>query len=206
MNEKKEIIKAIENLQKGNIICFETDTIVALACDATNENSVNKIYKLKKRDKKKPFSIFTANINDAKKYADFSYKTEVIAKKFWPGALTIILPSKKNNILAKNINSESKNIAIRIPSNEFTLEILKIFNKPLVATSTNYSGQKPATTIEEAKLYFKSSISYTEDIKVNSTKNASTIIQIINNEISIIRKGDISFTAIMKASEQTNSS
>lgn len=188
---KKHVINAVESLENGNIICFPTDTILALGCNALNTKSIDEIYKLKGRKKSIPLSILVSDLKSAKEYANFSSKAELLAKKFWPGSLTIVVPIKENNILPSNINSGLNNIGIRVPSNLLALEILKKFNKPIVATSANYSGNPPATTIKEAKNYFYSKIRYISYQDTEPTNIASTVIEINNDQISVLRKGSV---------------
>ena len=126
----------------GSIFIYPTDTIYGIGCDAENKKLVNKIRAIKHRDTK-PFSIIAPSIDYILKNCEVDKK---IVSKFLPGPYTLILKKKDKNFL-KHV-SETESIGIRIPNHPF-VKILQKTAKPIITTSVNLSGQKPANCINE---------------------------------------------------------
>jgi len=196
MTQLIQIISAIKN---GNILCLPTDTLYSLSCDATNNNAVKKIFQAKGRDFNKPLPIFVHNLKQAKQYAFFNDKALLLAEKFWPGALTLILPLKINSNLSKYVYGSNKNIAIRIPKHQLLLQILREIQLPLVATSANRSATPNKFTLEEVKTDFKEQINlYVENNEPVQINEPSTIIDCCTEKIIITRQGKVTIKDITR--------
>ncbi|MFA6190539.1 MAG: L-threonylcarbamoyladenylate synthase [Candidatus Staskawiczbacteria bacterium] len=136
---KNNINKIITALKKGAVLVFPTDTVYGLVCDASNKKAVEKIFKIKKRDKSKPLGVFVKDIKTAFKIAVVKKEYEKFLKN---NKNTVILKSR----LRQGFGGRSKKtIGIRIPKYKFLNLILDEFKKPIAQTSANISG-KPATT------------------------------------------------------------
>ena len=192
---KEGIEKASEIINEGGIVIFPTDTVYGIGCNPYNKESVEKIYKIKSRDIMKSLPVLTYSIETAEKIVEFDQFTKKIVKKFWPGPLTVILKVTDKKI-KESLNLENK-IAIRIPDHKCTLELLKKCNF-LVGTSANISGNLPYTDPEEC---LKNLENY--DIFVDggiiTSKGESTIIEIENEKIKIIREGSLTKDEILQS-------
>ena len=191
---KEGIEKAAKIINQGGIAIFPTDTVYGIGCNPYNKESVKRIYEIKSREFSKPFPILAYSKKIVEKIAFFDEFSKKIAEKFWPGPLTIILKSFDEN-LKKSLNVTGK-IAIRVPNHKCTLELLKKCNF-LVGTSANISGQSSFTNPDEC---FKNIQNY--DIFVDggtiTSKAESTIIEIENEKIKIIREGSLSQEEIFR--------
>lgn len=158
-----------------------TDTIYGIVGLALDKEIVERIYKIKGRDLKKPMVVLISSISDLSNV--FGIKPQVsILKEFWPGNVSVILPCEKFPHIHRGLNT----IAFRVPNKKELIEILKETG-PLIATSANKEGEKPASTIEEAKEYFKEEIDFYIDGGV-SKKEPSILVNFKNeNEIEILR-------------------
>lgn len=191
-------IKLINNcLKNGGVICFPTETICALSCDATQLDAINKIYKIKARDKAKPLSILLPNIEEAKKYVVVDRKAEALIKKFSPGPVTYVLPNK-------DLPNWPESVGIRIPDHSIAQEILKNYPHPLVGTSVNISGEESARTIDdipdELREYIDMIIKDSPPPQLHPHESglASTIVDLsTEGKVSIIREGAISGDRIL---------
>ena len=188
------IEKAIQIVKQGGIVIFPTDTVYGIGCDPYNKKSVKKIYDLKSREFSKPFPILVDSKETAKKIVEFDEITEKISEKFWPGPLTIILKLTDDK-LKKSLNLEEK-IAIRIPSNKCMLKLLKKCNF-LVGTSANISNQ-PSFSDPNECLKNMQNFDVFIDGGIIDSKGESTIIEIENEKIKIIREGSLSKNEIIK--------
>jgi len=177
--------KAAKLLSEGAIGVIPTDTIYGICASALNKKAVQKVYKLRKRNLKKPCIILISTITDLKKF-DVKLKNwqRKILEKIWPSKISVVLPSKSSKFFY--LHRGTKTLAFRLPKNKLILEILKI-SGPLIAPSANFEGKNPAKTINEAKKYFKNKVFYLNRGKLKS--KPSTIIDLTSNKIKIIRKG-----------------
>ena len=193
--DKEGINKAAKIISHGGIAIFPTDTVYGMGCDPYNKTSIEKIYKIKARDAAKSVPILTHSVETAEKIVQFDQLTRKIVEKNWPGPLTVILKVKDAKI-KESLNLKNK-IAIRIPDHKCTLELLKKCEF-LVGTSANVSGDLPYTDPEKC---FKNLQNY--DVFVDggtiTSKGESTIIEIEDEEIKIIREGSLTKEEILQS-------
>ncbi len=184
-------MKTIANkIIDGGIGVIPTDTVYGLVCDALNIDSVDKIYKLKKRDYNKPLVILISNIEMLKRCVKNINELEFdIINRYWPGELTIVF--KKSNYIPDIVAGGTDEIAIRMPNNIELIELINSIDRPLVATSANVSSKETITNIEMLEDSIKNNIDFIID-GGNINNNASTIIKVIDNKIKVYREGNIS--------------
>ena len=192
--DQEGIKKASEVINDGGIAVYPTDTVYGIGCDPFNKKAVKKIYDIKSRDNSKPLPVLVYSVEIVKRIAVLDEKAEKIVEKFWPGPLTIIVKLTDKN-LKKSLCLNDK-IAIRIPDHKCTLELLKRCNF-LVGTSANISGHTSFTNPDEC---FRNIENY--DIFVDggiiTSKTESTIIEVENEKIKIIREGLLSKQDILE--------
>jgi len=183
--QDKGIKKAVEIIENGGVIIFPTDTVYGIGCNPYDTNAVKKIYEIKSREKIKSLPVLASSIQIVKQISIIDEFTEKIIKKYWPGPLTLILKLKDKN-LKKSLNLENK-IAVRIPNSECTLKLLNKCNL-LVGTSANISGESSFTNPQECMKNVKNYDVFVDGGTITS-KGESTIIEIENEKIHIIREG-----------------
>lgn len=184
------IIQAVRFLRNGGVISFPTETVYALAADATNKNAIERIYKIKGREFNKPLAVLVKNTRQAEELVQCNEAFFKLAAKFSPGPISYILPVKKNIKLYANQGLAS--LGVRIPDNKTALQILEAADFPVAATSTNPSGKKEATSANEVKDYFSSQIDMIIDSDDKCSGRASTIIDLCQLPPQILRVGEIS--------------
>ncbi|MFB5635758.1 MAG: L-threonylcarbamoyladenylate synthase [Nitrosopumilus sp.] len=192
--DKEGIRTASQIINKGGIVVFPTDTVYGIGCDPYNKTSVEKIYEIKSRDITKSLPVLTHSKETAKKIAQFNTITEKIADKFWPGPLTMILKVTDDKI-KESLNLKDK-IAIRVPNQKCTLELLQKCNF-LVGTSANVSGNSSHTNPKDC-LQSLEGYDVFVDGGIISGKGESTIIEIENSKIKIIREGSLNKEEILQ--------
>ncbi len=135
----EEIQACVKTLREGGLILYPTDTVWGIGCDAVNNEAVNKIFSLKKREAGKSMLILASDINMVSRYV---MGLPEIAVELFDNAttpLTLILPEAVN--LARDVPASDQSVGIRIPHDAFCLEVLKTFRRPIVSTSANFSGE-----------------------------------------------------------------
>ena len=179
------IRKSVEIIENGGVIIFPTDTVYGIGCNPYDANAVKKIYEIKSREKIKSLPVLASSIEIVKQISIIDEFTEKIIKKYWPGPLTLILKLKDKN-LKESLNLEDK-IAVRIPNSVCTLKLLNKCNL-LVGTSANVSGDSSFTDPQECMKNVKNYDIFVDGGTITS-KGESTIIEIENEKIRIIREG-----------------
>lgn len=163
-----------------------TDTIYGLVGSALSQRAVKRIYKVRKRNPKKPFIILISSIKDL---SHFGIRLDVKTRKFlenlWPGPVSVILACTDKQFFCLHRGANS--LAFRLPKPQWLRKFLKKTG-PLAAPSANPEGFTPAKTVKEAKRYFGSSVDFYVDVgKLESLP--STLIEVKNGKIKVIRKG-----------------
>ncbi len=155
---EEDIKKACEVLSNGGIILYPTDTIWGIGCDATNENAVKKVYKIKQRTDSKSMLVLldsSAKIDYyISEFPDIALDLIELSDK----PLTIIYSGAKN--LASNIIAEDGSVGIRITQEKFSKELCRRFKKPIVSTSANISGKASPANFQEIDSALVNAVDY----------------------------------------------
>lgn len=180
-------------LKKGGIIVFPTDTVYGLGGDALKSRAVKKIFKIKKREAKKPLPVMVRDIEMARQFSYFDSKIEKVLNEVWPGAVTVIL-KKRSNVLVEAACGENT-IGFRIPAHEFCEALIEKYSRPITLTSANISGSPSATNLEEILRDFRENVLkpdlIIEERKLSSGQ-ASTVLDLTRPSPRITRLGPVS--------------
>ena len=163
----------ISVLKNGGVVTHPTDTCYGLACDPFNEDALRKLRALKGMPDDKPITIMVSDMGEAQKYGVFSRKAFEIGSEGWPGDLTLIL---------SRVDGDGT-VGIRVPGDDFTLEMLKRFGGPLTTTSANLHGEKPPYSAEES---LKGD--YVVDFGRIPENKPSRIVRVMGDSIEMIRE------------------
>jgi len=184
--QKRLIDKAVELIKEGGVIAYPTDTLYGLGCDIYNKKAIQRIYQIKKRDLKKPFSFICSDLKNISLYAQVTNQAYKIMKRCLPGPYTFILLGTK--LVPKIMVTKRKTVGIRVPNNNICLSLVKSLGHPIISTSVGLSGGgvlSDPSLIEET---FGSKIDLTIDGGLPANQ-PSTIISLIDDEIEVIREG-----------------
>lgn len=194
----KEGIKiAAKIIKEGGLVAFPTETVYGLGANALNAKAVKRIFEVKKRPADNPLIIHIADFEQIYELAkEVPSKAKLLAKKFWPGPLTIVLPKKEN--VPKITTGYLETVAIRMPCHEIALELIKESNLPIAAPSANISGKPSATCAEHVIEDFYGKIECIIDGGPTSIGVESTIIDITTEPPILLRPGGISKEEIEK--------
>ena len=151
---RKIVPEIVEAFKNGKVLVIPTETVYGLLADATNDEAVEKVFRIKKRPRTKAIAVFIRSIREAKKLAFINKKQEKFLKKVWPGKVTVILKRKPNCGLSKKLFANKKIIGLRISSSRLINKLVKEINKPLTTTSANISGKPASTKIKEVLKQF----------------------------------------------------
>lgn len=151
-----DLQRATHLILSGDLVAFPTETVYGLGADATSDHACAKIYQTKGRPSNNPLIVHVASIEAAREIAMFDELAETLAAKFWPGPLTLVLPLKPNAGVAKTVTAGLGTVAIRIPSHEIALELIRATGRPIAAPSANPSGYVSPTSAAHVRKNFPS--------------------------------------------------
>lgn len=171
-------------ISQGAVGVLPTDTVYGLVCAATNEAAVKRLYKLKNRNRK-PGTVIAADINQL---IELGIKHRYIKpiELVWPGPISVVLPHHIS-YLSQSVGSQP----FRIPDDPKLLTFL-LKTGPLLTSSANQPSEPVSETIEQAEKYFQNAVDFYVNGGVRADRQASTIIQVIDDSLEILREGDIS--------------
>ncbi len=183
-----QIDAAIKVLKEGGVILYPTDTVWGLGCDATNENAVEKIFKIKERSDSKSLITLASDIDMVCRYVQEVPEIAVSLVEVNDKPMTIIYPGAVG--LAKNVIAEDGSAGIRIPMSDFCVKLISKFRRPIVSTSANISGDATPKYFEEISQDIKDRVDFVFDhsCEDTATHQPSQIIKVgLTSEIEIIR-------------------
>lgn len=177
----------LEKDLRGKVIVFETDTVYGIGCLFDDLPSVRRIYEIKNREYHKPMAILCADVDQVKSLVESFDLIAPYARRYWPGALTLICPKKP--AVADLVTAGGSTVGVRIPDDPVALTILKRFG-PMVTTSLNQSGEPAVLRFQDA-LKYAETVDYLVDGK-DLSELASTVYDPLNRKI--LRQGKIVIT------------
>ncbi|MEA3361226.1 MAG: L-threonylcarbamoyladenylate synthase [Thermodesulfobacteriota bacterium] len=184
--QKRFIDRVVQELDRGGVIIYPTDTFYGIGCDLFNKKAIQRIYQIKRRPLKKPFSFVCSDLKNISLYAQVSNFAYRIMKRSLPGPYTFILEGTK--LVPKLMLTKRRAVGIRVPENKICLEIVKELGRPIVSTSVQ---------LDEPSLIhdtYSSLLDLVIDGGVISYE-PSTIVSLIDDNLEVIRrgKGEVNF-------------
>lgn len=192
-NDKGAIQKALEILQKGGLVAFPTDTVYGVGALAFDAIAVESIYTAKKRPVEKAIPILLGGPGDLNKVT--AYVPPIAAKlaaRFWPGALTLIVPKHSN---LPEIISAGTTVGVRVPDHPIARKLLTA-SGPMAVTSANLSGQDNPLSAEDVKRQLNGRIPLILDGGETPGGVPSTVVSCLGTEPVILREGPITWKDI----------
>jgi len=188
----RQVNRVVDCLKQGGVIAYPTDTIYGIGCDIFNRKGVRKIYQIKQRDPRKPFSFICADLSDVSNYAQVSNFAYKIMRRHLPGPYTFVLEATR--AVPDLLTTRQKTVGIRIPNNPIAQAIVRELGHPLVTTSANISGDHVMNDPAD----IDQSLGRMLDIVIDGgvlPGDPSTVISLIDDRIEVLREGcgDISW-------------
>lgn len=181
---EKVLQECLENLEQEKVICIPTDTCYGLSCVYDSVTAKAQIADFKKTPKDKPLTMIVSSIKMVYDYCEVSSLAAQLIEEYWPGPLTLLLPSKFSDDY----------IGVRLPDHNFLQSLVTKLQKPIFSTSANLSGQKEAYSIDELSQQFKGELAGVDFILDNGVldfNQPSTILKIVGDKLELIREGSL---------------
>ncbi len=188
---------AADQIRAGEVLGMPTDTFYGLAADPFNLRAVDRVYEIKTRSRHKPLSLLIESVEQAEELAlSLPEEFDQLARKFWPGPLTVII--RAGSRLPLKVTANTGNVALRIPQSKIALAVVQAAGIPITATSANLSGAAECTTAEAVRDQLQDRIAIIVDGGTSPREVASTIVDLTDSEARwrILREGAIPATEI----------
>jgi tRNA threonylcarbamoyl adenosine modification protein (Sua5/YciO/YrdC/YwlC family) len=199
-NPESSLVKyAADQIRSGEVLGMPTDTFYGLAADPFNLRAVDKVYEIKTRSRHKPLSLLIESTDQAEELAKpLPEEFYALARKFWPGPLTIIV--KAGSRLPLKVTANTGNVALRVPNAKIPRAIVAAAAIPITATSANLSGAAECTSADQVHDQLHGRINIIVDGGDSPRDVASTIIDLTDDSARwrIIREGAIAANEISK--------
>ena len=180
------IRKAIEVLNDGGIIVYPTDTVYGIGCDLFNKRAIEKIYEIKKRSVKQPFSFVCSDLSDISQYAVVSNYTYKIMRHFLPGPYTFILGASK--LVPKILLPKRKTVGIRVPDNKICLTLVSEFGHPIISTSVKSKQNEIMADPVDMHEELKNKVDLVIDGGILGSE-LSSVISLVDDIPEVVREG-----------------
>ena len=199
LNPESEIIALAANIIKsGGLVAFPTETVYGLGANALDPEAVSRIYLAKGRPSDNPLILHVSNLSQAESLVHMNDKARMLAKRFWPGSLTLVLPAKE--IIPSKTRGGLETAAIRCPDNAVALELIKASGVPIAAPSANTSGRPSPTDSDSVYNDMNGKIDLILDSDSIKVGIESTVIDISDPErVLLLRPGGMSRALIEEA-------
>jgi len=193
------IERAAAHLRRGDIVAIPTEALYVLVADPLNLHAVGRVFAAKGREIHRSLPMLVSGTFMAEELAkDLSTRFHVLARHFWPGPLTMIVPAASH--LPLKVTANTGNVALRVPASEIPLAVLRAAKIPITATSANLSGETECTTAEEVQGQMRGRISLIVDGGQSPRTISSTIVHFREDGTwQILREGAIPAKDIVEA-------
>jgi L-threonylcarbamoyladenylate synthase len=186
---------AAKIISAGGLIAFRTDTFYGLGADPFNSTAVARVRELKGREENKPILLLLADVSVVDRLiVNRSKEFDELARKFWPGPLTIVGPAVAN--LPAEITAGTGTVGVRVPADNNVRELLRLCGGVLTATSANPAGREPARSAKEVHDYFSDAVDLVIDSGEVTATEPSTVFDATS--LRVIREGAIKAADLLR--------
>jgi tRNA threonylcarbamoyl adenosine modification protein (Sua5/YciO/YrdC/YwlC family) len=201
VDDSRDVVhRAVQALAEGKLVAFPTETVYGVAASALDSQAVDKLIAVKGRQSGHPLALAVKSLDDARDYApDMPPLAERIARRCWPGPLTLVVSSQHPQGLAAQLPANvraavmpSGTIGFRVPAHGFILDVLRMLPGPLALSSANRHGEPEATTAEQVVASLGDDVAMVFDDGSCRYGQASTVIRVEDNQFHVLRAGIIS--------------
>ena len=178
--------RAVAILEADGVIAYPTDTYYGIGCDIFSKKAIERVYRLKGRERKRPLSFVCGDLSEVTKYAKVSNFAYRVLKKLTPGPFTFVLAATR--LVPDLMTTKQKQVAIRVPDSAITRALVEGLGRPLVSTSA--SGPDGEVLIDPADI--KEALGHGLDLVIDSgfrLNEPSTVLSLLEDDVAVLREG-----------------
>jgi len=179
-------------ITSGGLVVFPTDTVYGLGCDPADKRAVGRVFLVKKKART-PLPVLGSGINSLRSLCRFNERSLRVAEAFWPGKVTIVLPTRRN----VPASADHDTVGVRVPDNPVTLDLIERSRGILVGTSANVTGREPPANVDGAFRQLGEAV----DLYLDGGETLgvpSTVVDFTGDEPRLLRRGAVTFDEILK--------
>jgi L-threonylcarbamoyladenylate synthase len=197
-----EIGEAARALRAGKLVAFPTETVYGLGGDATNDRAVAAIFAAKGRPSFNPLIVHVSNVSAAAQHAELSAKAQAVARRFWPGPLTLVLPRRRDCKISLLATAGLDSVAIRVPAHKIAQTLLMMAGVPLAAPSANPSGRLSPTAADHVLGDLGDKVEFVIDDGPCAIGVESTVLSLLDDRPRILRPGAVTAEQIAEVLQE----
>ena len=190
--------KAAEIIRNGGVVIYPTETVYGIGCDPANPKAARRVCDNKGREGK-PLPLICSDADEARRIVEFNPAATNLAKKFWPGPLTLVLTAKTR--YTTWVTRGMGTLAVRVPGDKLPRTLARLSTGTIVSTSANRTGEPPAMTAEEAADMPIMDVDMILDGGPSPGGTPSTVLDLTGDHPRILRPGPVSIDEIMESLE-----
>jgi L-threonylcarbamoyladenylate synthase len=195
---RQEVDQAVDQLRRGKVVAFPTDTLYGLGADVFDEPALRRLFAIKGRPADLALPVLAADWAQVEMVAGGRSETaRRLAERFWPGSLTLVLPKAPQ--LSELVTGGRNTVAARIPGHWVPQELSALLGRPITGTSANYSGGPDLLTLEEIELQLGHLVDYIVRCGPVPQGVPSTVVDVTAGKPRLLREGAIPFNEILRA-------
>ncbi|XXX77136.1 L-threonylcarbamoyladenylate synthase [Sorangium sp. So ce134] len=183
--EPRKIARAIDLIQKGEVIGYPTDTVYGLGCDLMNKQAIERIYQIKGMRQNKNLAFICPDLSDIARYAIVENQAYRILKRYLPGPYTFILPATRE--VPKYVHLKQKTVGIRVPNHPVALALVRALGRPLISTTAAPPGEDPIIDPGEIDDRFPG-LALVLDAGTGGSV-PTTVIDLSQGDVQVVREG-----------------
>lgn len=184
--QPRRVQRVVDVLKDGEHIAFPTDSTYGLGCDLYQKPAVDKLYTIKQRDKRRPFSLLCADLSDLAQYANVSNSAYKLIRKLTPGPFTFILNATR--LVPKILRTKRQTVGIRVPDNPICNALIRQLGSPIISTTAKDEEEAYLADPWAIREVYGDSLRYIVD-GGDMIPNLTTIIDFTGDEYEIVRQG-----------------
>jgi tRNA threonylcarbamoyl adenosine modification protein (Sua5/YciO/YrdC/YwlC family) len=181
-----QISRVAESLKDGKVIAYPTDTTYGIGCSIFCKKSIERIYLMKQRDRRKPFSVICSSLSEISEYARVSNSAFKIIKRYLPGPYTFVFEATRE--VPDLLLTRQKTVGIRIPDNRICIDLVTALGNPIITTSANISGEEPEGDPRTIADTFGRHLDFIVDGGILTT-DVSSVVSLIGSVPEVLRAG-----------------
>jgi L-threonylcarbamoyladenylate synthase len=191
------IAAAVDVLRRDGIVAYPTDTLYGLAVDPRRDAAVKRLFDVKARDRGSAVALIAGDVSQAQQAGSFSGNELALARSFWPGPLTIVVPAAA--ALSSGVSGDLRTVGVRVPAHAVARALADVFGWCITATSANLSGRPAAMTADEAAAAFGDCIDALVDAGPAPGGPPSTIVEFSEGRPVLRRSGAIAWDRVLES-------
>jgi L-threonylcarbamoyladenylate synthase len=191
------LAQAAQVLRDGGVVAYPTDTLYGLAVDPRNASAVERLFVLKGRHASVAIPLIAATVEQAQTAGELSPAHLQLARAFWPGPLTIVVPAKAS--IARLLLGGGSTIAVRIPAHAVATGLAAALDGCITSTSANRSGQPAATNAQQVSSDLGDAIDMVLDGGPSPGGAPSTIVEVVDGRVRLVRAGAVSWDRVLES-------